>query len=253
MADPDYLPLLVPVVGAAVGAIGIVTRDLYDRRSEIGRQKYAMDIATRQVNFAAEWWKAKQALGCSPDDQDARATAEAWLQQATSLIAPATPVPDVPDTYASVTRRLLLAYPLRRRTAKALRVLYYALLVFMVLVVLGSLFEASLPDFGVAEALALGVNSIIIYGLAALGVRALAASVENRDARGGLIAPQRLSPRTGTPATPQAGWYPDPSGVSGQRYWDGQQWMPSPASAASPGGYAAASPDTGRCSTATAG
>jgi hypothetical protein len=24
---------------------------------------------------------------------------------------------------------------------------------------------------------------------------------------------------------PPAGWYPDPTGVPGQRYWDGQQWM----------------------------
>jgi len=24
---------------------------------------------------------------------------------------------------------------------------------------------------------------------------------------------------------PPAGWYPDPSGAPGQRYWDGQQWM----------------------------
>lgn len=57
--------LLVPVVTAVVGAVGILLRDLYDRRSEIGRRKYAMDDATRQVTFAAEWWKAKQALGCT--------------------------------------------------------------------------------------------------------------------------------------------------------------------------------------------
>lgn len=25
---------------------------------------------------------------------------------------------------------------------------------------------------------------------------------------------------------PPAGWYPDPSGVPGQRYWDGQKWGP---------------------------
>jgi hypothetical protein len=52
--------LLVPVVTAVVGAVGILIRDLYDRRSEMGRRKYVMDDATRQVTFAAEWWKAKQ-------------------------------------------------------------------------------------------------------------------------------------------------------------------------------------------------
>jgi hypothetical protein len=226
VAVPDYLPLLVPVVGAAAGAIGIVTRDLYDRRSEIGRQKYAMDIATRQVNFAAEWWNAKQALGCTPDDQGARATAEAWLEQATSLISEATRAPGGRESETSVARRLLLAYPLRRRTAKVLRVLYYALLVFMVFGVLGSFFEVSLPDFTFGEAVALGANNVIIYGLAALGVRALAVSIENRGAKQGLPAAQRLSPPTGTLTTPQPGWYPDPSGVAGHRYWDGQQWTP---------------------------
>jgi Protein of unknown function (DUF2510) len=25
--------------------------------------------------------------------------------------------------------------------------------------------------------------------------------------------------------SPPPGWYPDPSGAPGQRYWDGQQWM----------------------------
>jgi hypothetical protein len=29
-------------------------------------------------------------------------------------------------------------------------------------------------------------------------------------------------------AQPAAGWYPDPSGGPGQRYWDGQQWVASP-------------------------
>ncbi|AGB21294.1 Protein of unknown function (DUF2510) [Mycobacterium sp. JS623] len=224
MAGPDYLELLVPVVGAAAGAVGIVTRDLYDRRSEIGRQKYAMEIATRQVNFAADWWKAKQALGCTPDDQDARATAESWLEQATSLMSETGRAPEGRKTEPSVARRLLLAYPLRRRTAKVLRALYYALLVFMLSGVLVSFFEVSLPDFTFGEAVALGANNVIIYGLAALGVRALAVSVENRNAKPGVTAAQRLSSLVSTSANPQAGWYPDPSGVAGQRYWDGRQW-----------------------------
>lgn len=31
---------------------------------------------------------------------------------------------------------------------------------------------------------------------------------------------------------PAAGWYPDPSGAGGQRYWDGQQWIDTPNPAA---------------------
>lgn len=37
---------------------------------------------------------------------------------------------------------------------------------------------------------------------------------------------------TGQQQTP-AGWYPDPSGAGGQKYWDGQRWIDSAASAGS--------------------
>jgi hypothetical protein len=43
-----------------------------------------------------------------------------------------------------------------------------------------------------------------------------------------------------TPPSPLPGWYPDPSGAPGQRYWDGSKWTdvnipPSPPSVPSPG------------------
>ncbi len=31
-----------------------------------------------------------------------------------------------------------------------------------------------------------------------------------------------------TSPQPAAGWYPDPSGAPGQKYWDGRQWVESP-------------------------
>jgi hypothetical protein len=47
---------------------------------------------------------------------------------------------------------------------------------------------------------------------------------------------------TDTPSPPPAGWYPDPSGAQGQRYWDGTAWTePPPATAQqqpSPEGFA---------------
>jgi hypothetical protein len=43
-----------------------------------------------------------------------------------------------------------------------------------------------------------------------------------------------------TPPTPPPGWYPDPSGAPGQRYWDGRAWH------ASPGPPPSASSTTGR-------
>ncbi|MGB9227345.1 DUF2510 domain-containing protein [Mycobacterium sp.] len=29
-----------------------------------------------------------------------------------------------------------------------------------------------------------------------------------------------------SPTSPPPGWYPDPSGARGQRYWDGTRWDP---------------------------
>jgi hypothetical protein len=47
---------------------------------------------------------------------------------------------------------------------------------------------------------------------------------------------------TDTPSLPPAGWYPDPSGGPGQRYWDGTAWTEPPPTTAqqqpSPEGFA---------------
>ena len=83
LASNPLVPLLVPIITAIVGAVGVLIREQYDQRTERGRRKYAMDEATRRVAFAAEWWKAKQALGSTPDDEAARAIAESWLEEAT--------------------------------------------------------------------------------------------------------------------------------------------------------------------------
>ncbi len=42
---PILAAVLAPVVTALVGAVGLLTRDLYNRRSEMGRRTYAMDDA----------------------------------------------------------------------------------------------------------------------------------------------------------------------------------------------------------------
>jgi hypothetical protein len=46
---------------------------------------------------------------------------------------------------------------------------------------------------------------------------------------------QGAAPTSGASATQStpAGWYPDPSGTPGQRYWDGQQWYATQITAAS--------------------
>ena len=56
------LAVLVPVVTAVVGAIGVAFQDWRVRRSTAGRRKLAVDDARAQVNFVADWWNAKKSL-----------------------------------------------------------------------------------------------------------------------------------------------------------------------------------------------
>jgi len=216
------IALLAPIVTAVVGAAGILMRDLYNRRSEMGCRKYAMDDAAQQVTFAAEWWKAKQALGTTPDDQAARAMAESWLEEATSRVSEALHPPRRPEPDRSVTRRILLAYPFQRWTARIVRVAYYFLLANMAFAVFAALAMMASPDMKFGDAAFFSIFELVFNGLLALGIRAWAVWIEDRPAKQ-RTSTQRSVP-TGGLTAPQPGWYPDPSGAPGQRYWDGQQW-----------------------------
>jgi len=216
------IALLAPIVTALVGAVGILIRDLYNRRSAMGRRKYTMDDATRQVTFAAEWWKAKQALGTTPDDQAARAMAESWLEEATSLVSEALRPPRRPEPDFSVTRRILLLYSFQRWTARIVRLAYYWLLANVAFAVVVALTIMSDPDMKLGEKVFASILELVFTGSLALGVRAWAVRIEDRATKQ-RISTQRSVP-TGALTAPQPGWHPDPSGAPGQRYWDGQQW-----------------------------
>lgn len=203
LASNPLVPLLVPIVTAIVGAVGLLIREQYDRRTEMGRRKYAMEEASRRVTFAAEWWKAKQALGSTPDDEAARSFAESWLEEATSLVSKALHPPRRPEPNRPVTRRrrILLAYPLRHRSARVLRVVYYILLAFTAFGLLSvPLTIYQLAAVGDKTATLAYSASIVVslgfYGLLALGVRAWAVWIENRAAK------QRFVSTSSQQATP---------------------------------------------------
>jgi hypothetical protein len=84
-----------------------------------------------------------------------------------------------------------LAYRFRYWTARFLRVAYYILVGLMFLGALALFFRPSAGD-DVGSALSISISSIILYGMLALGVRAWAVAIENRDA----------SRRTPTPLLP---------------------------------------------------
>jgi hypothetical protein len=115
MSRPEVLTvavtLMVPLVTAIVGALGIVFQDWRARRGSAARRRLAIEEATRQVTFVSDWWKANQLI---IDDADAlteaRARAAMLVADASSLVA-SVPTATSKLRPRAVTRRLLLLYP----------------------------------------------------------------------------------------------------------------------------------------------
>jgi hypothetical protein len=136
MNSSDLATVMVPIMTALIGVLGVLTRDWRDRRSSAGRRRLAFDDATRQVSFAEQWWKASQAMNPAPElINTARATALSWLDEAHTLVASMAPPAAATDSRGLI-RRLLLLYPFQRWTAQVLRVIFYVLLAFMTLTAL---------------------------------------------------------------------------------------------------------------------
>jgi hypothetical protein len=118
----------VPIVTAVLGVLGIMFQDWRVRRTQAGGRKLALEEASRQASFAAEWWNARRLLADSPEEmREAAPRALAWLEEASALVMESRP-PRVGERPPITVRRLLLLYSLQRRTAKIIRGFFYALL-----------------------------------------------------------------------------------------------------------------------------
>ena len=82
-----------------------------------------------------EWWNASKLVASSPDaEQRATTQAQAWLEEATALVAESSRH-RLSDKPAITLRRLLLAFPMQRHAARVLRAFFYfclGLVVFQV-------------------------------------------------------------------------------------------------------------------------
>jgi hypothetical protein len=122
------ITLLVPVVTAVAGVLGVVFQDWRVRRSRVGQRKLALEDASRQVSFATNWWNARKLLADSPGEvKEATTRAMSWLEEASVRVVGAEVQPA--EQRRPVTlRRLLLFYPIYGRTANIIRGIFYAFL-----------------------------------------------------------------------------------------------------------------------------
>ncbi|MGW1761370.1 hypothetical protein [Streptomyces mirabilis] len=170
--------VLVPVVTAAAGVVSLRAQDRRVRRSRAGRRRLAFEDATRQVAFATEWWKAKQLTAGTPEAlQNPTAVANGWLDEASARVSAAEQAATDEESHVSVSR-LLLFYRFHRRSAKAIRIGFYAALGFMTSVITVVMNDAeSRKDVG------FNVWILASSGILALFLRFWAVSADSPDQR----------------------------------------------------------------------
>ncbi|WP_329546168.1 hypothetical protein OG548_19015 [Streptomyces sp. NBC_01356] len=168
--------VLVPVVTAAAGVVSLRAQDRRVRRSRAGRRRLAFEDATRQVAFAAEWWKAKQLVAATPEAlQGPTAVANDWLDEASARVTAAEQADIDEETRVSVSR-LLLLYRFHRWSAKAIRIGFYAALAFMATVI-----TVVLNDAESREAVGFNIWALTSSAMLALFLRFWAVSADSPD------------------------------------------------------------------------
>lgn len=182
------LTVLTPVLTAGIGIVALVIGDWRERRTHAGSRKLAFDDASRQIAFASEWWNASKLVTDSPEAQQRAAQqAQRWLDEASSLVARSEP-PPVEQKQAITLRRLLLAYPMRRRAARTLRAFYWFCLGAVVQQVSSALGSAlGRPDtLGIQDyfsgAVYGDIIAVAIITVSAMAFRFGSLHVENSDA-----------------------------------------------------------------------
>ncbi len=171
------LTVVTPILTAGIGIIALVVGDWRERRTRHGARKLAFEDASRQVEFAADWFKASKEIAPA-SEQQAAARALAWLDEASDLVTESKPPPPTEEKRSVTIRRLLLAYPMHRRGARVLRGFYYFFLGVVVLQVSGALASAfgrtdtlGVPNYFSGGLIYADLLGIVVYTLIAMGFR----------------------------------------------------------------------------------
>lgn len=172
--------VLIPVVTAVLGALGLAFQDWRQRRSLAGRRKFALEDAGRQVSFAVAWWNARKQLADSPEAmQEATNRAVAWLEEASALVANSQPLPSE-ERRPAMLRRLLLLYELHGRAARFIRGVFYVCLAALVWGLGTTISEALTRSRTLGE----GVGFLIFTAILSLSFRFLVAAAEPQVSEG---------------------------------------------------------------------
>jgi hypothetical protein len=183
------LTVVTPIVTAGIGIVALVIGDWRERRTQAGRRKLAFEEASRQVAFAADFWNASKLVADSPDAEKGAATrAQAWLDEASARVAESKPPPPGDDKPAITLRRLLVAYPMRRRSARVLRGAFYFFLGFVGLQVgaamgsaLGRPDTLGIPDYFSGGAIYIDLIVVFVTMIFAMAFRFWSLRVEESE------------------------------------------------------------------------
>ncbi|WP_123025319.1 hypothetical protein [Mycolicibacterium stellerae] len=171
------LTVVTPILTAGIGIVALVIGDWRERRTQAGRRKLSFEDASRQVEFAADWFKASKEIAPHAE-AEAAARAQAWLDEATELITETKPPPPEEERRSVTVRRLLLAYPMQRRGARVLRGFYYFFLGMVIFQISGALAAAfgrtdtlGVPNYFSGGLIYADLLGIVLYTLIAMGFR----------------------------------------------------------------------------------
>ena len=219
------LTVITPILTAGIGIAALVVGDWRERRTQAGRRKLAVEDAGRQVAFAAEWFNASKLIADSPDAQQrAAARAQAWLDEASELLAESKPPPPAEEKRSVTVRRLLLAYPMHRRGARVLRGFYYFFLGVVVLQVGGALGSAfgrtdtlGIPNYFSGGLIYADLIGIFMYTLIAMAFRFWSLRVEESQDSGCAAGPDDASARAAVVQVQRAKGHDRPIRLPGWR------------------------------------
>ena len=124
------VPLLVPVVTAVIGAIGLMLKDRRLAHDSRAIREKALAEASAQIGFATDWWKAQQLLGAD-HASDANQKLRAWLLEAETTVTAARQIQV--DRNPVTVRKLFLFEPMHRTSSKLLRILFWISALWLVL------------------------------------------------------------------------------------------------------------------------